>query len=206
MRRSACNVFRALRHHRASKSVIPSSKLTSIANANATSYQNFNMHLPTLVASVLGYFLGCYASCPGQPPCPSTEKYQACCISPPIVSVGRELGSLTGQQLHIDGERRQVADAANLCTKELRKQAKAIWDAKNTLDDQVNDLVMAYRKHDLDAKRANYDQAAAYCKSLHYEFKMLTMESKEMGIKMQELEKSEIGRKSAKLLAKMRGK
>jgi hypothetical protein len=204
MRRSAYNVFRALRHHRASNSVIPSSKLTSIANLNPTQYQNFNMHLPTLVASVLGYFLGSYASCPGQPPRPSAD--QACCIAPPIVSVGRELGSLKGQLFHIDGERGQVADAANLCTKELRKQAKAIWDVKNTLDDQVNDLVMAYRKHDLNAKRANYDQAAAYCKSLHYEFKMLTMESKEMGIKMRELEKSEIGRKSTKLLAKMMGK
>jgi hypothetical protein len=116
------------------------------------------------------------------------------------------LGSLWGQQLHIDGERGQVADAANLCTKELRKQAKAIWDAKNTLDDQVNDLVMAYRKHDLDVKRANSDQAAVYCKSLHREFEMLTTESKEVGKKMKELEKSEIGRKSAKLLAKMMGK
>jgi hypothetical protein len=164
------------------------------------------MHLPTLVASVLGYFLGSYASCPGHTLCPSTAKDQACCIAPPIVSVGRELGSLWGQQLHIDGERGQVADAANLCTKELRKQAKAIWDAKNTLDDQVNDLVMGYRKYDLDAKRANYDQAAVYCKSLHRELEMLTTESKEVGKKIKELEKSEIGRKSAKLLAKMRGK
>jgi hypothetical protein len=206
MRRSACNVFRASRHHQASKSVIPSSKLTFIANINPTQYQNFNMHLSTLIASVLGYFLGSYASCPGQPPCPSTEKDQACCISPPIVIVGKELGSLTGQLFHINGEREQVADAANLCTKELRKQAKVIWDAKNALDDQVNDLVMAYRKHDLDAKRANYDQAAVYCKSLHSNFKMLTTESKEMGIKMRDLEKSEVGRKSAKLLAKMMGK
>jgi hypothetical protein len=166
--------------------------------------QNFNMHLPTLVASVLGYFLGSYASCPGQPPRPSAD--QACCIAPPIVSVGRELGSLKGQLFHIDGERGQVADAANLCTKELRKQAKAIWDANKRPDDQVNNMVMAYRKHDLDAKLANYDQAASYCKSLHSEFKMLTMESKEMGIKMRELEKSKIGRKSAKLLAEIMGK
>jgi hypothetical protein len=67
-------------------------------------------------------------------------------------------------------------------------------------------MVIVYRKHDLDAKLANYDQAAAYCKSLHREFKMLTTESKEVGKKMKELEKSEIGQKSAKLLAKMMGK